>query len=786
MRKIISLMMVLAMLVSAVAVTTFGASAEMLDGKEGIDYVDALYFETAPTIDGYITEAEWGEATLELRANWCATPASTKPLYNSFFYWKNYDQQGNSITNYPMQAFVWLRWDENHYYVGVKVKDFDGHSLKNGKTETWNGDAIQFRVDRDGPNSASGGFGCEYDPSQGTPWLDPTMPDFVAGYAQIAGGFVECYDNTYDKGLTAYSNPVFGAVDIAISPSEVSSDNPLNYHDDAKAGYTTYEVAVPWKYIFENYNVPNYANLTEAEKAPYTLKYATWDYDTEPTGGIDYWLGMSLTIFNAPKGSSGYNCFMSWGSGTTNVQTDIAPGTAAGSNAVRLSGEKVVTGSYTKYDPSKLNADRANKVYDNVFYDYLDGDTGRTTPVSSANDLFTLTYDNDSDLDFWGCTRPEYYGTTMDVGGDHGKVLSFDRMVVDKPDADPPRYAGVDPIDSFYLDTSFDPENSIVYPLSYTFEFDIKYTGVEVVQEGRASELGNWFGGADGYSYYCGYSFTDKRFIIIDNADPTTWIASSEKFDLVKDQWYNWKFQYDNDTCTVRLLIDDEVIFNVYNRYFNYSGDHFAEQGGSMLYFWFINTQMKMDNVKIYNFYDYVHKTSTEVEGDNNNSGPSGNGNVNRPGNQTQTGGDKIDVEVSEKEDGTFEIGVNAKKDYKTVTSLSYTIKFDTAKFNLKGINGLEEGDYKLEQAEDGSYVLTITNLNKVKAAATDSRLFALVFEGKNGATKDDLAAKGALEIVDSFTFTVATGDSMIYVAVLAAVMLAGCAVVVYNKKRSF
>ncbi len=772
MRKLVSLVMALVMIVSAMAVSAIGASAEM--GDYDIDYVEALYFTAAPTIDGYITEEEWGAVTIEMQNDWCATKDDSAPYYNSFFYWKGGTPESN-----PMEADIWLRWDENYYYVGVKVRDYDGHSLKHGKNETWNGDALQFRVDPEGPNAAT--YGEYYSTDIGTPWsAADSIPDFITGYVQIAGGFVECYDNANYKGLTAYSNPVFGAVKVAVAPSEQNADNPLGYHDDAAAGYTTYELAIPWKYIFQNNLVPNYSTLTAAEKEAYTLKYADYDWKKEPYGGIGRNLGMSLTVFNAAKGEAAWNSFMSWGSGTTQVQVDEAHQTCAGSNCVTLSADKVTPGSYTKYDPSKLEAVQLNNTYDNVFYDYLGDDIDRSNPLNSADSLETLTYDEAADLDYWGSAEFSS-GSIMDVGGEHGSVLSYDRVVKTHTDDDGKVHtAGVDPIDSFYIDTRINAEGTRAfnYPLSYTFEADVMYTGNEIVQEGRASELGNWFGGADAVSYYCGYSFNDKKFIITDVRDPNTWIASYD-YDLVKGEWYNWKFQYDNDSCTVRLLINDEVVFNVYNRYFYYSNeDHLNE--GTMMIWWFINTQMKMDNVKIYNFYDYVHKDSTSVE--NNNQGGSTGGAINKP--TTSTGGDKIDVEVIEKEDGTITIPVLSKKEYKTVTSLSYTLKFDTAKFDIQGINGLDEADYKLEQAEDGSYVLTIVNLDKIKAAATATQLFEIVLKIKDGATAADLDTKEFLE--DSFTYTVATGDGMLYVAVIAAVMLAGCAVVVSKKRKSF
>lgn len=625
MKKLISVILTLAMIASALSAMTITAGANGSwsgwptwngdDGGEGIDYVEALYFENEPTIDGYVTDAEWGERTIEMYSEECAM-GTMEPYYNSFFYWKN---QSHPSEYYPMAALVWLRWDENYFYVAAIVRDYDGHSLKHSQSETWNGDAIEFRVDSDGPNSAT--YGDAYDPYIGTPWRNPSkVPAFTVGYVQIAGGFTEVFEHTTRKGLTAYSKPAFGDVKAVVAPAEdLFDDKALNYHEDSISGYTTYEIAIPWKYIFE-LELLYQPSLTEAQKAPYTVDYSEYSAPTpsrpgrpsnpgNPTGGIGRVLGMSLTVLNAAKGENTYNAFMNWGSGVTNVQEEIAPYTCAGSNQVTLVAESVEQGDYAKYDPSKLNASTANKVYDSVFYDYLGGDLDCTNPLGNVNELTTLTYDDKDDMDYWGSAEL-FQGSIIDVGGDHGNVLNYDRVIITHTDDDGKIHqAGIDPIDQFYIDTTIGYSDYGAplggqYPLSYTFEFDVMYTGLETVQEGRMSELGNIFGGSSA-EYYCGYSFADKCFVIRSFSDPTNVIARSSSFDLKKDTWYNWKFQYDNDTCTMRLLIDDEVIFNVNNRYFYYSSDYNLENG-TVLCWWFINTQMKMDNVRIYNFYDYV------------------------------------------------------------------------------------------------------------------------------------------------------------------------------------
>lgn len=104
MRKIISLIMVLTMVISTLSAMTFTASANGTWGGagsstwygdeegSGIDYVEAYYFESAPTIDGYVTEAEWGERTIEMYSEDLATSQQPSSYFNSFFYWKGGDE----------------------------------------------------------------------------------------------------------------------------------------------------------------------------------------------------------------------------------------------------------------------------------------------------------------------------------------------------------------------------------------------------------------------------------------------------------------------------------------------------------------------------------------------------------------------------------------------------------------------------------------------------------------------------------------------------------------------
>ena len=127
---------------------------------------------------------------------------------------------------------------------------------------------------------------------------------------------------------------------------------------------------------------------------------------------------------------------------------------------------------YKTYDPSSLlDAKFGNENKDpmNVYYDYLAGDTYKEKPLS-YDQLSVLKYDDVSDLSIWGA--PEYNGKITDIGGDHGNVLD---------------YRFTDPVQT-YIDTR-DGEMRFFVPTSFTFQFDICYTGNEDIEKIESIEI---------------------------------------------------------------------------------------------------------------------------------------------------------------------------------------------------------------------------------------------------------------------------------------------------------
>jgi len=316
MKKTISLVMVVAMLLSCFV---FAVPASAKATASNIAYVDALYFETAPTIDGYISEAEWGEETFSITAWDCATTddAEKGDQWYEFFYNRISATSRDGYDNFTYT--VWFRWDLNKFYVGVKVEDPDRHSLKKGTTNTWDGDAVQMRIDKNGANAATNGGDFTVTADRQKPWSTSNVPDFLFGYSEIAGGFSEAWENVNNKGMTSFSNNPLGVTECIVAPAG------SNHSPDSQAGITTYEAAIPWAYIFNG----EYESLLMKDYKP--------GRGDGPRGAIGRELGISMAVLNdGQDANAGWDAFMAWGSGICEAHQTVGAGAASGSNSVTL------------------------------------------------------------------------------------------------------------------------------------------------------------------------------------------------------------------------------------------------------------------------------------------------------------------------------------------------------------------------------------------------------------------------------------------------------------------
>ena len=514
-------------------------------------------------------------------------------------------------------------------------------------------------------------------------------------------------------------------------------------------------MAIPWNYIF--YNEESLVTLDPNSDAS-----TAW-------GGIGRELGVSMVVFNGDPNTAGYSNYLAWGSGICSSQYSEARETCGGSNRIILSDVSwTPEAGYTTYDPANLEKfERASGIDTGVYYDYLGGDTSRQNPLTSKDQLTTLTYDNDDDRQYWG--SDQFQGLTADSGDpEHGMVLDY-----------------TDPnVIQTYIDSSIDADTGYKFPLSFTMEFDIRFLGTYDGNEedGTADKepaVFNWFGGSSGYDYECGYYFNDGQFKIqaSETRGQGTPVATAN-FKMEMDTWYNWRFVFDNSSCTVRLYINDQPIFdeNLWNRYFFYSSDTHQKDGTLLLWRMF-NTKFQMDNVRVYNAEGPSPDMGAGEQDPDTNNGNNGSGSG------TASGSDELDVtQVYKDENGNFRLPVYVTSFYKLATSLSFDVTMNPDVATLDSISGLNEGTYTVDDKGNGNYLITITDFTQVRSMDVGSVFFEIVIKPASDSVE---ASDLGLKLTANYKYTVATGDAMIYIGLAAIVMAIGC-VVVYKKRKSF
>ena len=96
---------------------------------------EAMKITTAPTIDGVITEEEWGAPFLSFDQN-------TERCYQDFH--DGYVK---------LSATLWIRWDETYLYIGLTSPEPDGQYCSDIPGRSWDGDSLQIAIDPNGPNT---------------------------------------------------------------------------------------------------------------------------------------------------------------------------------------------------------------------------------------------------------------------------------------------------------------------------------------------------------------------------------------------------------------------------------------------------------------------------------------------------------------------------------------------------------------------------------------------------------------------------------------------------------
>ncbi len=594
MKKLLSFFAAIILIASSVAAVPVGA-------VEGLPVceVDVPYFDVKPTVDGIVSEAEWGEATVAVSQ---AEVGNSKAIVNedtptanelnTFFY---RDPSGAyDASNLTMSYKLWMRWDENYFYIAAKVADPDGHSLKHGQNETWNGDSLQVRVDPYGHNSGSMLGADRFDAEYDSHWESESIDDMCFGFVQLGTGFTEAWNN-FDlpshggtgtgKGMTAISG---GDCKAAVVPAGAL------YSSDSANGITTYEIAVPWHYIDGGKNTYNYK-----------------DYLKDKTGGIGRELGMSAVVYNADGNSGGasYNAGLAWGSGIIEKQYKDYPATCGGSNKLTLSADKVSDDGF--YSPS-YEKNENGYVPPQPVYNY--------PTFIDKNHYLKLDYEDESDMDCLGYYREGEWITEPGNPGNH--VVRWDLDEENPGDEGADFYgAGLNSVN--YLSTGTEEANKPFYntvDCSYTMEFDVMVTGLKGFQKGYESALYNWFGGAEQIGNECGYNFNTGKFYIKNTLSGTEYASVAGDFTL--NEWHHVVFQYYRPACEVRYYFDPEM-----------AGGRIApnQQPTLILQYAYLdmpglsdceiilrrmNCQIMLDNVEYYNFVDYMNPITEDADFD--------------------------------------------------------------------------------------------------------------------------------------------------------------------------
>ncbi|MBR6918462.1 MAG: hypothetical protein IKN38_09790 [Clostridia bacterium] len=742
------------LIVAVMVIATFAAAlpAQAIADVPVSEVVEAPYFDVKPNIDGIVSEAEWGNVSVIVDQSkvgnaivLAETDSPEYNEYNTFFYRNPGAKVGYNATALNMSYRMWVRWDENYFYIAVKVSDPDGHSLKNGKRETWNGDAVQFRLDPEGYNAVTGGFPDYYDAElDGKPWSAGDIDDICMGYVQAAGGFTEAWNNAAGGdgvGMTSYSG---GDALVAVVPTGA------NYSSDS-ASYTTYEAAIPWHYIDS-----------------YSHEYSNYSYKT-PNGAIGREYGMSAVVYNADgtSGAAQYNAGLAWGSGIINAQQNFYPKTCGGSNPITLSDEKVSEHS-THSDTFESGA---GYVAPRSVPDY-------PLTIDESNHT-VLDYETEDDMYILGSAQNGEWVAEDGNAGNH--VARWDKSNETE--------SGLN--ENNYLSTIDDIEQPTFTPAdcSYTMEFDVKVLGTETFAGGYNSALYNWFGGARTYEYMCGYAFNLGKFIL-QETDTSKMIDSAEgTFTL--NEWHHVVFQYYRANSEMRYYFDPEMkdghvaptatpIFSRSYRYFDTPG-----LDSCQIILRRMNCQILLDNVQYYNFVDWTQTGERQQE-----VIPGGGG-----GGQTQPKEETSEIEtnVIARDDGTFAIAIPNEKKYSAsgVKSVTFTIDLKKAegKLNFKGVEGVDEAALEIKDNGDGTITITVKDLKIFAKVEEGKDVMSLIFEPADGATLSADDVKNFVTVKSTVSSVAGpTGDKEVaYIAgalVLAAVIAISVAVIT-KKRRS-
>lgn len=304
MKKFLTALVVFSMLLS---VLSMGVSAE-----KTCQEVTIPKFAAMPTFDGVISVEEWGEPTVHMVTDGASTVDDNTVggneelgLLNTFYWFEFEDQEMSQNFYYDL----WMRWDEQYFYIAAKVNDPNPFS----QVDLWTGDAFQFVVDVQGPSSnllsKYPDFDYKTDPfvvTYITPWSSKNVFKCLASL--VKGRTPTLWRAAGDWNI---EKEVGGFIGITTTPNE-----------DGMTCTNCYEVAVPWSVVA----APD-AKLTSIVE------------DFVPKAGDVYGAAAVVTCTD----SNVLYGWLQWGHGICYVdeKTSQPRGTRGGAQAMTLGSEEI-------------------------------------------------------------------------------------------------------------------------------------------------------------------------------------------------------------------------------------------------------------------------------------------------------------------------------------------------------------------------------------------------------------------------------------------------------------
>lgn len=317
-------------------------------------------FDKAPTIDGNVTAAEWGEKSFSIGEN--------QP--NVTVFKTEIKDENGKVTGYkPLNKTttdVYMGWDDTHVYLGVVAKYSDHYALAILGNQLWQDDCIQTKI------SAT---------ERGTQYNDI---DF--GISSSTG-----------KALAQVWNPTQGGMKYG----QLNAGKGKDFMITRKGDVTTYEIAFPIKSF-----ATTVLKLKQNDKIAFSLVQHMSKNDANGNGAGFYEfaggivmdkeiLKTAVITLGAPKklagGNEGGNTSSVNNSGSgSNQGGNTSSGTQGGNNsAVTSNGNSSVTGSNASSDTSdaSVNTDTSSS----------GNSSDNNTDASSSDTAGTDTDDGDEE-----------------------------------------------------------------------------------------------------------------------------------------------------------------------------------------------------------------------------------------------------------------------------------------------------------------------------------------------------------------------------------------------------